>query len=250
MRDKDYELQPAPGTYRIALLGASTVMGWGVGDNEVFEAIVEDRLNRERPGNSASYEILNFAVPGYEPLQQLVVLEKAWQFAPNAIMYTAAGREQFGAVQNLATSIRKSVPIPYEFLRDVAKRAGVDAGTDETTAMRRLEPFGGEILSWVYREMAQACKQRNVVPILVFLPHTSPGIWESEADEVIRRAEEAGFVVINLKRIYQGIDPASLRLAEWDAHPTRSGHQIIARTLYEGLSGKASNIFTPRENRP
>lgn len=250
MRDKDYELKPAPGTYRIALLGASTVMGWGVGDNEVFEAIVEDRLNRERPGNRSSYEILNFAVPGYEPLQQLVVLEKAWKFSPNAIMHIAAGREQFGAVQNLATSIRKGIPIPYAFLRDVAKRAGVDAGTDETTAMRRLEPFGGEILSWVYREMVQACKQRKVVPILVFLPHTSPGIWESEADEVIRRAEEAGFVVINLKRAYQGIDPESLRLAEWDAHPTVRGHQIIAHELYEGLSGKANIIFIPREDRP
>ncbi len=251
MRDRDYERQPPPGTYRIALLGASTVMGWGVGDSEAFEAIVEDRLNRERPSvNYARYEILNFAVPGYEPLQQLVVLEKAWEFSPNAVIHVAAGREVFGAVQNLATAVRKGVPIPYEFLRDVARRAGIDAKTDETTALRRLQPFGGELLAWVYGQMAAACKQHNAVPILVFLPHIYPGIWEQEADEVIVRAKAAGFVVLDLKRIYQGIDPAVLRLAEWDAHPNAGGHQIIAQKLYDAIVQNTSTIFIPRANRP
>jgi hypothetical protein len=30
MRDREYERVPPPGTYRFAVLGASTVMGWGV----------------------------------------------------------------------------------------------------------------------------------------------------------------------------------------------------------------------------
>ena len=48
MRDQDYERSPPPNTFRIALLGPSNVMGWGVGDGETFEALVEERLNRER----------------------------------------------------------------------------------------------------------------------------------------------------------------------------------------------------------
>ena len=46
----------APGTYRIALLGASTVMGWGVGDDEAFEALVERRLN-EAPARAGFYPV-------------------------------------------------------------------------------------------------------------------------------------------------------------------------------------------------
>ena len=48
MRDRDYEQTPAPDTYRIALTGPSFVMGSGVADNEVFEWLLEDRLNQER----------------------------------------------------------------------------------------------------------------------------------------------------------------------------------------------------------
>src|SRR5574339_336198 len=40
MRDRDYERLPAPGVFRMALLGPSNVMGWGVADGETFEAVL------------------------------------------------------------------------------------------------------------------------------------------------------------------------------------------------------------------
>src|SRR5690606_21665874 len=68
MRDRDYADTPAPGTYRAVVLGASSVMGWGVADGETFEALIENRLNSEwREGPFRRYELLNMAVPGYEP---------------------------------------------------------------------------------------------------------------------------------------------------------------------------------------
>jgi D-alanyl-lipoteichoic acid acyltransferase DltB (MBOAT superfamily) len=250
MRDRDYERTPGRDTYRIALLGASTVMGWGVGDDEVFEALVERRLNQSPPTPAFSrYEILNFAVPGYEPLQQLAVLDRAWEFAPHAILHVAAGRELLGAVQNLATSIAKGVPIPYPFLREIAGRAGIDKHTDETTAVRRLEPFRGEIISWLYAEMVRSCRAHGAVPVLMFLPHIYPGIWQQEATEVLDRARDAGFVVLDLGGIYRGIDGTELRLAEWDAHPNVRGHQIIAAGLYEAIVQHADQLIVSREAR-
>jgi hypothetical protein len=60
MRDRDYEKIPAPNTYRIALTGPSFVMGYGVADEEDFDWLLEDRLNRENAGGQyAKYEILN-----------------------------------------------------------------------------------------------------------------------------------------------------------------------------------------------
>jgi hypothetical protein len=250
MRDRDYERTPARDTYRIALFGASTVMGWGVGDTEVFEALVERRLNESPPVPAFSrYEILNFAVPGYEPLQQLVVMDKAWEFAPHAILHVAAGRELLGAVQNLATSIAKDVPIPFPFLREIAARAGVDKHTDQTTALRRLEPFRGEIISWLYGEMVRSCREHGAVPVLLFLPHIYPGIWQQEAAEVLDRARTAGFVVLDLQGIYRGIDGSELRLAEWDAHPNVKGHQIIAAGLYDAIVQHADQLMAHRETR-
>jgi hypothetical protein len=250
MRDREYERQAAPGTYRVALLGASTVMGWGVSDSETFESLVERRLNEERAGQPfAHYEILNLAVPGYELPQQLATLDKVWSFSPDAIMYAAIGREMHGSVEFLATSARRGTPIPYDFLRDVLHRAGVDAGTDETTAVRRLEPYRGEIVSWLYREMARLCRERRAVPILAFLPQTYRGVWEREAEDVLHRAQEAGFVILDLRGIFRGHDLVSLRLAEWDAHPNAKAHQIMAAGLYEAITGRGDVIFARREAR-
>jgi hypothetical protein len=251
MRDRDYALAPPPNTVRMALLGASTVMGWGVADDQVFETLVEDRLNRELgPTTGLRYEILNFAVPGYEPLQQLLVLDKAWRFSPQTVIHVAAGREMHGAVQNLVTSVRKGVPIPYPFLTDLARRAGFDASTDEATAVRRMEPFRQELVAWVYGEMARACRERGVKPVLLFVPHVNPGIWEQEAGDVLRLAREAGFTVIDLSGAYRGLDGTTLRLAEWDAHPNVRGHQLLADGFYAGLTTNAAAAIARREDRP
>ena len=250
MRDREYDRVPAPGTYRVALLGASTVMGWGVADSEVFEAVVEKRLNETRPAAGiARYEILNFAVSGYEPLQQLAVLDKVWDFHPSAMIHVAAGRELLGIAQNLETSLRRGVPIPYPYLQEVARRAGIGTSTDETTALRKLQPLRGEITTWLYGEMVKACRERGVVPILVFLPHIYPGIWEQEATEVMDRARDAGFVVLDLKHVYGKMDGVALRLAEWDAHPNVKGHQMIANGLYDAIVRHAGEILATRETR-
>ncbi|HSE95625.1 MAG TPA: SGNH/GDSL hydrolase family protein, partial [Methylomirabilota bacterium] len=251
MRDREYERHPPPGTYRFALLGASTVMGWGVGDGETFEALVEDRLNRDRPGSSfARYEVLNLAVPGYELPQQLATLDAALAYAPNAVMYAAIGREMHGSVEFLAGAARDGTPIPYGFLRDVIRRAGIDASTDATTARRRLEPYRAELVAWMYGEMARRCRERSVLPVLAFLPQTYRGVWEQEGEEVLRHAREAGFVTLDLRHLFQDHDPGSLRLAEWDAHPNARAHQIMAAGLYDALAGRSDVIFARQEARP
>jgi hypothetical protein len=77
MRDRDYEMTPPPNTYRVALTGPSFVMGLGVNDGEDFGWLLEEHLNGENTGSPyAGYEILNFAVPGYSPIQNLMTLEQ------------------------------------------------------------------------------------------------------------------------------------------------------------------------------
>jgi hypothetical protein len=243
MRDRDYEQLPAPGTHRIAVLGASTVMGWGVGDGETFEAIVEDRLNRERAGQPHErYEILNFAVPGYHPLQQLAALDKVFVFRPGAVLYMGTGREPGGAADYLARAVRGRIAVPYDYLKETARQAQIDASTDETTALRRLEPFRWEILTWLYREIVQRCREQGSVPAWVFVPQVPRDAdgdpWQHEIDRVRRIAEEAGFAVIDLRDVYDGHDLNTVRIAEWDNHPNARGHRYIAERLYQGLLEK------------
>jgi alginate O-acetyltransferase complex protein AlgI len=76
MRDRDRSLAKPEGTYRIALLGPSHIMGFGVADDQMVAIYLEERLNRNAgPGPHQRYEVLNFGVAAYSLIQQLAMLE-------------------------------------------------------------------------------------------------------------------------------------------------------------------------------
>lgn len=244
MRDRDYEALPAAGTFRVALLGASSVMGWGVGDGQTFEALIEERLNSEWTGTAiARYELLNMGVPGYQPPQQLVMAEKAVGFQPHAIFYVATGREISRALAYLAEASHKRIDIPYEGLRDIVGKAGVTAGMEEDEARKRLAPYGREVLAYVYGRIADEARRNGSVPVWIFLPQVREGSWQEETPETVAIAEAAGFVPISLEDIYKGRNINEIRLAEWDDHPNVAGHQLIAEQLFGGLADRREAIF-------
>ena len=59
--------------FRIAVLGSSIDMGWGVGTEETYVNLLEDWLNAHaaRRGLARRFEVLNFAVAAYSPMQRL-----------------------------------------------------------------------------------------------------------------------------------------------------------------------------------
>jgi hypothetical protein len=244
MRDKDYERTSPPNTFRVALLGASSVMGWGVKDDAVFEAILERRLNSERVGKPyAHYEILNFAVPGYDPLQQLLVLKKALEFKPNAFFYVATGREASRAALQLAAAASDRISLPFDYLKQLLHKAGVSPGSPQAIASRRLLPFREELLAWTYQYIVNHSRQLNIVPVLIFLPQVIDGTWKDETPAILRIAREAGFRVLDLSEVYSGHDMGSIRVAEWDNHPNQKGHELIASRLYALLEAEEKHIF-------
>lgn len=242
MRDRDYERAPAPGTFRMVILGPSTVMGWGVGDGETFEALVEKRLNEE-DNSFDRFEILNLGVQGYQPTQQLAVLDGAFEFGPNALIYVATGREPSRAMWYLAEVANKGIEVPYAPLREILEKAGVTLGMDETEARKALLPYVDEIVTWTYRQIAARAREHGAVPVLMYLPQVRKGAWEEETPLALRTAAEAGFVVLNLGDVYDGHEFAEIRLAEWDDHPNRKGHQLIAKHLFELLQQERDRIF-------
>jgi D-alanyl-lipoteichoic acid acyltransferase DltB (MBOAT superfamily) len=233
MRDQDYEKRPPPNTYRTALLGASVAFGSGVNDGQTFEAVLERRLNRDEAGRrGARYEILNFGVPGYSALQQLAVLDKAWPFEPDTVLYVAAGHEGSGTLRYLVEVVQKRIGVPYGYLQEIVQRAGIGPDTREATAIRRLEPFRHEIMLWVYHQIVQRCRERGVLPVWTFVPWLGSDPGETD---VMPIARDAGFVVVDLGEVYQGHDPKTLWITQWDGHPNAAGHALIAARLYEVL---------------
>lgn len=244
MRDRDYEQIPPPNTYRIALTGPSFVMGYGVADDEGFDPLLEDHLNEANAGNPyANYEILNFAVPGYSAIQDLMVLEqKVLSFQPNAIFFMAHQREEEAAVMYLADRIAAGAELPYPDLLELARRAGVEPGASKEETVRRLTPFGSEILSWTYRRVVEVSHDHDMVPVWIFMPTLEFPLQEDKVSGLVRLAEESGFIVLDLSHAYDGQDPESIVVAYWDKHPNAKGHMLIAEDFYRKLLERKEEI--------
>lgn len=205
---------------------------------------MERRLNAERNGQPfEKYEILNLAVPGYQPLHQLPMLERAFSFQPQAVMYVATGREASRTVSALVSAVIGQVAIPYPELKAWVQEAGITAATSENIATRRLLPLKEKLLAWTYGKIVEDCRQRNIVPIFVFLPQVNEGQWVEETPEILRIAQQAGFAMLDLNDIYKDRDVNTLRLAEWDNHPNANAHGLVARRLYDLIARQPLEFF-------
>jgi hypothetical protein len=238
LRDKDYEKSKPPNTYRIALIGSSPEMGTGIAVEQTYQWLLEERLNRENDRVSyETYEILNFGVASYSPLQELRLFEtKVLSFEPDAIFFVAHERDRQKAMGHLLGMIRLGVDIPYDFLREMARKAGIDQHTSEATAERLAKPFEPDLTSWLYQRIVENCRSRNILPVWIFLPTPeAANLPQAENADLVVRAAKAGFIVLNLSDVYGNQDLRTLWLAEWDWHPNAKGHGLIADRLYEAL---------------
>src|SRR5262249_4333499 len=91
-RDHPYTREKPPGTFRIAVLGSSMDMGWGVTNEETYVNLLETWLNEHaaRRGLDRRFEVVNFAVAAYAPLQRLESYRrKAREYEPDMVIYSA-----------------------------------------------------------------------------------------------------------------------------------------------------------------
>jgi hypothetical protein len=246
MRDREYEQLPPPGTTRIALMGSSVVMGSGVSNGENFESLIEHRLNVQQLNaqQPTQYEILNFSVGGYGPLEQLIVLDqRVLTFEPRILWYVAHFSDTKRAIDHLIKAVRRGFTLPYEELDRIAQRAGIDATTPETVAQARIRPFGSELVSFVYRHIVAETRARGIAPIWIFVPSLGDRNSLEKPDALIRVAADAGFHVLDLSDVFAGFDRRVLKVSEADSHPNTEGHKLIAERLYRelrALDGEAS----------
>jgi D-alanyl-lipoteichoic acid acyltransferase DltB (MBOAT superfamily) len=240
MRDREYTRARPDGVFRIAFAGSSFVMGVGVEEEKTFSSLWENRLNAspaDSPGTR--YEVLNFGVAGHTQIQTLSMVEnEILEWSPNAVFYFEHGDPLLPTMRGVENYVRGGNMKHYDFLVNVAQKAGVERGADPEVIKSRLRPYHEEILSAIYRRIVQACHARNAVAIWVYLPRPEESDKGPSTFE-LRLARAAGFEVVVLEDVYQTQDFESLWLARWDHHPNAVGNKMIADRLFEAISKAA-----------
>jgi len=85
IRGPEISKKKPAGVWRIAGLGDSTMFGWKVRENEAFLPVLERALNSV--GDPRRYEVLNFAVPGYNTaIEAEIYRTRAREFDPDLVI--------------------------------------------------------------------------------------------------------------------------------------------------------------------
>jgi len=252
MRDRPYTVEKAPNTFRIALLGSSIDMGWGVGTDATYESRLEDWLNQHaaRRGLSRRFEILNFAVAAYGPAQRLESFRgKALAFQPDMVIYSATMLDLRLLEIHMCGLLQSRDDLHFDFLRQAVAAAHLTESdlrlnsegelANKETVKAKLRPFYWSITGSSVAALAADCRSAHLPLVCVIVPRVGLADAPSaRADAVAnhrRIAARAGIPVIDLTATFDKRDPGSIEIAAWDDHPNSLGHKLLFRALASRL---------------
>jgi hypothetical protein len=254
MRDREYDVEKPEGTYRIALLGSSMDMGWGIGTEETYVNLLEEWLNAHaaRRGSSRRFQVLNFAVAAYSPLQRLEAFRrKARAFHPDMVIYSATMLDNRLTEIHLCDLFRAHADLCHDFLKKAVADAGLTAEdlrtasedrlVNKETVKSKLRPFHWTIYDATLGALAVDCRAEGLVLACVIIPRVGKAdAPEARAETVARLhgiAAHHAIPLFDLSGTFDGQDPALFEIAAWDDHPNALGH----RRLFLALSRRLVN---------
>ena len=249
LRDREYDLEKPEGVYRIALLGSSIDMGWGVATPDTYENLLEDWLNAEssRRGLARRFEVLNFAVAAYGPAQRYDVFHrKALPYRPDLVLFSSTMLDPRLVEIHLGGLIKNGVDLKYDFFRKAAVDAGIDVDHERTSGWANLDRRGGfkarvKARYWTFADavlgtLAADCRSLDIPLACLLVPRAS----RDDADDAraLAVARQVGIAarhalpLINLSATFDDVDASKVEIAPGDDHPNALGHRL----LFEGLS--------------
>jgi lysophospholipase L1-like esterase len=239
MRDREYPPAKPPNTFRIAFVGDSIGAGWGVGDGQAFEPVLEQSLDEQsRRAGGPAVEILNFAVPGHGPGQRWDHFSRlGWTMAPDLLIFESTLADAGWDERRLRGLLPRGVGWDAPVYRDALAASKAQPGGTPETYKRVLRPYRDAFLTGVYRAIAADCRAHGVPCILILVPRVGKAADPAERKHLIAAARDAGFTqVIDLTDVYKGIDAATLAIGPDDFHPNADGHARLARRLEAALA--------------
>jgi hypothetical protein len=255
MHSAEVPQEKPSGTSRIAVLGASMDMGWGVTYQETYSHLLQEWLNehdrRQGLDGDRRFEVLNFAVAAYSPLQRLETFRrKARGFHPDLVVYSATMLDLRLMEIHLCDALRSGADLTYDFVKATLDRAGVrpeDYQVDgegrlvfKDQIKAKLRPYYWELYDATLGALAGECRAVGVPLVIVIVPRVGKAdAPAARAEPVARLKAIAGhhaLPVYDLSDAFDRFDPASLEIAAWDDHPNALGHHRLFLALARCLA--------------
>ena len=251
--DREYSLVKPPLTFRVAVVGASFVMGAGVELEETFHSVLENRLNREQKG--VTYEFINMGVGGYSPWHSLAVLKKkALAYEPDLILFAPnlSGYQTARASPRAGTP-RRIAPAPPNFFNSyfamlVKLRIGAwlnqSKAKGEAAGRVDMEKFHKHV-NEIFSELGEIQRKTTIPICVVFLGHRGRSLYLVK--ELEAPARRHGLALIDTSEPFARAGFPDNCAHPFDCHPNARAHRIFADVIYDFLM--RHHLLEGREKR-
>ncbi|MBL8961907.1 MAG: hypothetical protein JNJ98_18745 [Gemmatimonadetes bacterium] len=235
MRDREYPLAADAGVERIAILGSSYVLGMGVSDRDVFEAVVERRFAQ---AGGSPVELLNFAMPRWSLGQQLAILKngRVAGFRPGTVVVVGNPIDFDRVIDWLHVEVLQGHAVEDTLLRRIVEETQLAGIRATRTAQQTLAPYREVLVRWALQQTREAIVAMGARPLFLIIPVTDQPATDPDGALVARLAREAGWPVEDMMDVYGGRPATDVAVAAWDRHPNTLGHQLIADRVYATLA--------------
>jgi lysophospholipase L1-like esterase len=251
-RSPEVPLDKPVRTIRIVGLGDSVMFGWGVRNDEHYLSLLERLLNEKL--SSASWQIINTAVPGYNTVMEVETLkEKGLALHPDIVIINFVGNDtglpNFISEKQNYFSLKDSFLFNFIFAKakNLKMVSAPRASGEERFeyAPERVPPqyksmVGEAAVDRALREL-QSLSQANHF-LVILMSHRQLPEWAENIGKNLH------FDVVNTEPVWQRFIAAQnlqnpdavWNLREKDSHPSVTGHKIIADALFEHFAGSDS----------
>jgi hypothetical protein len=252
MRDREHSVAKPPGVFRIAVLGSSIDMGWGVATEVTYVNLLQDWLNAHaaRRGLDRRFEVINFAVAAYSPMQRLEAFRrKAVAFDPDMVLYSATLLDTRLIEIYVCDLLQSEVDLHYDFLRAAVAEVGIGGDdllrepdgklANKAAIKAKLRPRYWELYDRTLGLLADDCRSLGVPLACLIIPRVGKADAPDLRAEPVARLRGIGahhaIPLLDLSSTFDHFDPAKLEIAAWDDHPNVLGHRRLFLALARSL---------------
>jgi GDSL-like Lipase/Acylhydrolase family len=237
-RGPEVSRRKPPGTFRIVVLGSSNTMGHGVEDEQTYARLLEGWLV-EQVGPDRRVEVVNLAVSGDSPTQQLLRLQvEVPDLEPDWVLSDITALDLSLEEQHLQWVVKKGVEVPYDFVREALAKSKVNANDSTDEFRKKIGPFLKPMLDRTIEARATEARRIGAPLTVVILPRAdskteSPGLFQLFRE----LSDRHGLDQVDLSGTFVRLELDEYRIAPWDHHPNALGHRLIFARLRDGLLG-------------
>jgi lysophospholipase L1-like esterase len=241
LRDREFSFERAPGTLRIAMLGDSLTVGWGVPVDDTFAK----RIERMYAAAGVNAEVINFGVGNYNTVQEVqAFLAHGHRYRPDVVVlnYFVNDAELPTPVSAPSRLMRACYACVFLAGRSDALVRQFLGGMD--WAQYYLSLYGdGTSPGWLEAKaaigrLAQATRADGSKLVIVNLPelHDVKNYRFGRITDLVRQAaEENGATFVDVLPAMADTPSSKLWVTPPDPHPNAYANELIAKAVFAAL---------------